>query len=270
MKLLNRMEMRFGHLAVPNLTLWLVLAQVTVFIACVAKPGLFDMLTLVPSKVMAGEVWRLITFALIPRSMSLLWIFIAVLFFYFVGTVMENQWGTFKYNLYLLVGYFMTVGASFLVPNTPTTNYYLLMSVFLAFATLYPEYVIRLMGIIPVKAKWLATAAWVMYALELGGAVWMGKWQFVIATVAALGNYLLFFGRDILRAAPGAMKKTYKTVKPQYTSEDPDGIFHKCAGCGVTDKSAPDREFRYFPTSEGTQCLCDECARAQGLIQDDV
>jgi hypothetical protein len=63
-------------------------------------------------------------------------------------------------------------------------------TLFLAAATIAPEYQILLFLVIPVKMKWLAwlTAAYIVWALIVG--TWLSRLYLLVM----YSNYLLFFG----------------------------------------------------------------------------
>ena len=139
MKFLNRLERRFGDLAVVNLTLYLVGFQLMTLLICMSKPEYYGQLLLDHDAPFAGEWWRLFTMPFMPPPGNPVFAFFAMYFFYFMGTELERHFGAFKYNLYLLIGYLLTI-AAVLVPGAVVTNIYLTGSVILAFAWLYPDF----------------------------------------------------------------------------------------------------------------------------------
>src|SRR5690606_12067590 len=144
--LLKRLGKTFGFLAIPNITLYIVCLQSLAYILVLARPEMWGNMLLVPERVAAGEWWRLISFVLIPPASNPLFAFFALYLFWLMGTALENQWGTFRYNLYLLIAYLATIGAALLVQwaggtqGEAGTNAYIGGSVFLAFAWLYPNF----------------------------------------------------------------------------------------------------------------------------------
>ena len=137
---LDRLERKFGRWAIPNLTQILVVGQVLVYLAIQVRPDIAGRIALIPQQVLHGEVWRLFTLMFYPPLSSPLWAVLFWYFFHFLGTALESTWGPFRYNTYLAVGYIATVAAAFVSPETPASNGFLYTSVFLAFATLYPDY----------------------------------------------------------------------------------------------------------------------------------
>jgi hypothetical protein len=259
MSLLDRLEKRFGRFAVPNVTVALILAQATAFAVSVARPDALEALYLVPQQVLAGEVWRLVSFVFLPPSTSLIWAFLAWYFFYLLGTALEANWGTFKYNLFLLVGYLATVAAAlaaaFLTPAAPASNGFLMGSVFLAFAILFPDFVVMLFFILPVKIKWLALLAWIGYVLTIA----FGDWNQRAQATAAVSNVLLFFGKDILARMRHGHRRMAWQASRVAVREPP--YYHRCTVCGITDRTHPDMDFRYCSQCDGHYGYCAEHLR---------
>ena len=169
-----RSNAAFGHFAVPHLTIGLILCQIVVYAAAQAellKAGqgglqqrtVLDRIALVPEKVLEGQVWRLVTFVCEPPVTNVVFAFFFWYMFYLMGEALELSWGTFRYNVYLLIGYLATAAVSFLTPEVPASIGFLEGSVFLAFAALFPDFEISLFFLLPVKIKWLALLAWIGY-----------------------------------------------------------------------------------------------------------
>jgi hypothetical protein len=238
MPLLNNLERKFRRFAVPNVTLYLILGQVLFFVFHLSGRFILERVVLIPELVFAGQWWRLITFLFIPPLTNPIFAFFAWYLFYLMGSALEGHWGAFRYNLFLLVGYIVTVAVSFLFPYSAATNIFIGGSVFLAFAYLYPDFQLYIFFIIPVKIKWLALLTWIGYAYE----VLVGSWSMRLLVLASISNFLLFFGKDIYwRMKTGNRKMVFQAR--QYSSgREP---FHKCAVCGKTDLSNPQMEFRY-------------------------
>jgi hypothetical protein len=250
MKLLNRLERKFGDFAIPNLTIYLIALQAFTWVLLQAHPELFLKLVLTHDGLMKGEVWRLLTILLIPPASNLLFLAIALYFFFMIGTAMEAQWGTFRYNMYILIGYVATMLAA-LIPGAVVSGFYLIESIFLAFAWLFPELPILLFFILPVKVKWLGLAAWIwyLYAFVTGG--WATKAEVAAGTL----NFLIFFHDDLWQWARTSRRK-FKGNMARAQANEPKPPMHVCAECGVTDQSDRKMEFRYCPLCTGTPAYC--------------
>ena len=147
---------------------------------------------LIPSKIMEGEVWRLITYIFLPPTLSLIWIIFVLMFYYMIGTGLESTWGSFKYNIYYLIGMVGTTVAAF-ISGYGTDAMYLNLSLLLAFAYLYPNHEILLFMILPVKIKYLAYIDLVFLVFSFVS----GDLSVKLAIVASLVNFLIFFGKDL-------------------------------------------------------------------------
>jgi hypothetical protein len=260
MNFFAKLERKLSRFALPHLTLGLIICQVLVYLAIQTQLNperqhvLGQRLLLIPDLVLEGEVWRLITFLIVPPITNVFFAFFFWYLFYLMGTALENHWGRFRYNLYLLIGYLATVGVSFITPDLPSSNGYLQASVFLAFAFLYPDFEISLMFLLPVKIKWLALLTWIGYVFTLV----MGDWLSKLLVLASIANYLLFFGKDIVeRVRAGRRRMALQAAR--LTVKEPPYI-HRCAICGVTDRTNPTMDFRY----------CSKCAGARGFCTEHI
>jgi hypothetical protein len=263
MKPLTRLERALGGLAIPDLTVYLVFAQTITFVFCFSRQDFAAKLMLEPALVLQGEYWRLFTFAIMPPMTNPIFAFFALYFFYMMGTALEAEWGEFRYNLYLLIAYLMTIAAAFGGyylghgdPNSPSaaaTNAFIGGSVFLAFAWLYPDYKILLFFILPVAVKWLALAQVIFSVLALLSGGWVTR----MVVLASYVNFLLFFGVEVFQwLMPGTHRAMKKATKATKDAAAP--AFHTCAICGKTDKTHPTLEFRYCPECTGTPAYCME------------
>jgi hypothetical protein len=244
MSVLDKLEKKLRRYEVPNVTLYLIAGQALFYIFALSGRFMLDRVVLIPDYVISGEWWRLITFLFIPPSSSPIFIFFAWYMFYLMGSALEGHWGAFRYNLYLLVGYVVTVAVTFLFPSSIATNVFIAGSVFLAFAFLYPEFQIYIFFILPVKIKWLALLTWIGYAYKLI----LGTWIERMLVLASISNFLLFFGRDIYwRIKTGRRRMTEQARQFSGVKE----AFHTCAVCGITDISHPRMEFRYCSDCNG-------------------
>lgn len=250
MGFLNRLERAIGRYAIPNISLYLVIGQV--FFWSVSYLGFFDIerIALLPWAVARGEVWRVFSFLLLPPNAHPVFIAFAWYMFYLMGSALEGHWGVFRYNLFLFLGWIMTLGVAFLFPTTYATNVFLAGSVFLAFAFLNPVFEILIFFILPVKIKWLALIAWIGYGFTLI----TGTWPVRLAVLASIGNFLIFFsGAIVQRGKTGRRRMEYQAK--QAAARENDEPRHTCAVCGKTDRTHPREDFRY---SDDDKCYCSE------------
>lgn len=254
MKLLDKLERKYKKYAIHNLMLYIVFANAAVFLLnLLSRNELSYQLMLIPSQVYQGEIWRLFTFLMIPPTNSFIWIIFVLMFYYRIGLTLEHEWGSFKFNVYYFLGVIIMIVTS-MVFGIVGMPIYLNTTLFLAFATLYPNYEIRLYMILPIKVKYLAyfTAGSYLFMFLLGG---LGT---KISILAGVSNYLIFFGKDLVlgrkqRIQSASRKKTY--VKE---SAPVKAYLHKCAVCNRTDKDDKTLEFRYCSKCEGHIEYCIE------------
>lgn len=264
MSLLSKLERTIGRWAIPNLSLYLVLFQGLSFIVIMSKPEFYGRLLLDPQLVLQGQWWRLLMFMFIPPDTSVLFIIFALYLFYLMGTALEQTWGTFRYNAYILIAWLMTAATSFLplmfgLPSSASTNGYIASSVFLAFAFLFPDFVLYIFFILPVKVKWLALITWIFYGYMLIDGNWMER----AAILASIVNFLIFFSADIVRIITHRSRRTTQKIKQMQENAKADEAFHRCTTCGRTDKTNPELEFRYCPLCGGKGYCMDHIASHQ-------
>ncbi|MGE5174648.1 MAG: hypothetical protein ACM3MD_12550 [Betaproteobacteria bacterium] len=238
MGLIDKLDRKLRRFAIRNITLYIIIGQVLFFIFVLSGRFILDRVVLVPDRVLAGEWWRLITFLFIPPLTNPIFAFFAWYLFYLMGSALEGHWGAFRYNLFLLIGYLVTVAVTFLFPFSAATNIFIGGSVFLAFAYLYPDFQLYIFFVLPVKIKWLALLTWIGYAYEM----LVGSWHTRILVLASISNFFLFFGRDIVWRMKTGNRGMIAQARQIAGKKEP---FHKCAVCGITDISHPQMEFRY-------------------------
>jgi hypothetical protein len=244
MNILDAFERKFRRYAIHNVTLYLVLGQVLFFVFALSGRFILERVVLIPGRVLMGEWWRLFTFLFIPPAINPIFAFFAWYLFYLMGSALEGHWGAFRYNLFLLVGYFVTVAVSFFMPLYPATNIFIGGSVFLAFAFLYPDFQLYVMFVLPIKIKWLALLTWIGYIYE----ILFGSWSTRLLVLASISNFLLFFGNDIVWRMKTGKRVMAAQARQLSGKKKP---FHTCTTCGITDLSHPQMEFRYCPECGG-------------------
>ena len=253
MSLLDKLERTLRPYALPHVTIGLIVGQVYVLFMGYVRPDFVGALPLAAEKVLAGEWWRLFTFVFLPPAGHPLLAIFSWYLFYLMGTALELYWGTFRYNVFLLVGWVATVAAAFITPEYPATDAFLMGSVFLAFAFLNPEFELSLFFVLPVKIKWFALVTWCGYGVVL---LFGPTWGIRLSMLASVCNFFLFFGKDVFLRMQGARRRMAMQAK-QYATP-PREYFHRCTVCGITDKTHPKMEFRY----------CSQCAGSLGYCMD--
>lgn len=209
------------------------------------------------------QVWRLVTFVLVPEQ-SGFFLLIALYFYYFIGSTLERQWGAGKFTIYYFGGMVLNIiygilmwlvtGADFSISTT-----YINLSMFFAFATLFPDTVVLLFFIIPVKIKWLAAVDAVFFLI----AIITNPFPINLLPIVAILNYLIFCGGwlfDYIRPARAKQKQNtinFKKAAKKYNKEQAKRPYtRKCEVCGKTDTQYPDLEFRFCSKCSGYHCFC--------------
>ncbi len=251
MKLSSRIERALAPYAIVHLAIYLVVFQSLTFFLALSKPDYIAKLVLTNDGLMRGEWWRLITMAVMPPSLNPLFAIMSLYFFVLMGTALENQWGEVRFNLYLLIGYICTMAVGF-VPNAHVGNGFWLGSVLLAFAWLYPDFVILLFFVFPCKMKWIGLVAWLSYLAILATGSWSQRAQ----VAAGTANFLVFFHRDLFQWAYTSRRKFKSGIVRANERAAAELPMHVCTVCGVDEKSNPKMEFRYCPQCAGTPCYC--------------
>lgn len=246
MKVLDTLERRFGWIAIPGLIRIVVALTALVYLLTFLNPDFLSILALNPARIRHGEVWRLLTYIFIPGSlgapgslMEPLWLLVALWFLLFIGDRLEHAWGAFRLTLYFLVGMIGTTVAAFLF-GAQFSNTMLASSLFFAFATFYPDEVIYLFFVLPVKVKWLA---WISAAFLLMGFLTQAN-SYRMALIAAFANYLIFFGPDLFRAARTRQEVAARRRRFEEKARPEEESLHRCAICGASELTNPNLEFR--------------------------
>ena len=249
---------------------------------------LYSLLCFDRSLILQGQVWRLITYPLTygAGNPNMVLIAISMFCYYSLGRGMENTWGTFRFNLFYLTGVLM-MDIYCLIFGGQASVTYLNLSLFLAYATMYPDTHFLLFFIIPVKAWIFAVFDLLIVVLDL----FTMPFPYNFFSVISLANYFLFFGKDVLNVIPVSwranIRRLFRKGKNQVTNSQrpkvvpfpsagsyeatvatPKAPFtHRCSVCGRTDISDPDLEFRYCSRCKGYYCYCEEHISNHSHIQ---
>jgi membrane associated rhomboid family serine protease len=239
MSWLDKLERRFGFLGIPGLPRILVGFAALVFALAWLLPGFTSTLMLDPDRIRHGEVWRLITYIFIPQTLSPLLVIFALWFLWWVGEGVERAMGAFRLTLYFIVGMIGTTIAAFFFGSN-FSNSMLMASLFFAFARFYPEEIIYILFVLPVRIKWLA---WISAALLIVG-FFMGSNVYRISLIAAFANYWIFFGPEIIHEARHRRDVSTRRRRFEVQSRTEAESLHKCAVCGATELTDPNLDFR--------------------------
>ena len=268
---LDRFCIRHPYFGIPNLMLYIIIGNAAAFflLRLASYPASF--LSLNWELIFHGQIWRLVSFLFLPSSSNPFILLISLFFFYSVGGMTEREWGTPKFTLFYLSGMVLTALAALLAflftgRGAMVGPYYVNMSLFLAFAIQNPD-AQMLLYIIPVKAKWLAIADAVLFAVDVVAALLGGQLLMAALPLVALLNTALFSWEDLSdrlgfrmraarhRASPRTIQ--FKSAARQQRRREAErGWRHRCEVCGRTDTEWPDLDFRYCSKCEGYHCFC--------------
>ena len=306
----ERFCFRHRDKGIPNLMLYITIANAVVYIMSKidGTNTLFNILCFDRAAILQGQVWRLIT--CICTSVfgygNILFVAISLICYYSLGKAVENAWGTLRFNLFYLTGIllmdlfamvfggipFVLNGITITPDNSPLFFFsfyadmgsYLNLSLFIAYATLYPSAQFLFLFIIPVRA-------WIFALVYLGITLYdvinltfnACAFPHSLFPLVALLNYFLFFGKDVVNVIPMSWRVNTRRLfrkKPKKTASQPQrpnvipfpsaGSYqatvatpkapynHRCTVCGRTDVSNPELEFRYCSRCNGYYCYCED------------
>ncbi len=274
MRFIDKLERKYGRYGIENLTMYIIISYVLGYALMYINPGALSMLSLNVTKILQGQVWRLITWIVYPPSTSSpLWFVIAILFFYYpISASLEHTWGKFKFTLYILSGMIFTVIAAFILHfvmggvldglgGIIFSTYYISLSIFLAYSLTYPDMTVLLMFVIPIKMKWMSIVYAALVIYDVARYFMNGAWFMALPIIASLLNFVIFFlgTRDFNRYNPKeihrknefkrAVNGGSKTVP--FPGNSNAVTKHKCAVCGRTEKDDPNLEFRFCSKCNG-------------------
>ena len=281
MRFIDKLERKYGRYGIENLTMYIIISYVLGYALMYINPGALSMLSLNVTKILQGQVWRLITWIVYPPSTSSpLWFVIAILFFYYpISASLEHTWGKFKFTLYILSGMIFTVIAAFILHfvmggvldglgGIIFSTYYISLSIFLAYSLTYPDMTVLLMFVIPIKMKWMSIVYAAIVIYDVARYFMNGAWFMALPIIASLLNFVIFFlgTRDFNRYNPKeihrknefkrAVNGGSKTVP--FPGNSNAVTKHKCAVCGRTEKDDPNLEFRFCSKCSGNYEYCQD------------
>lgn len=266
---LDRFCYKHPRLSIPGLMRYIVIGSVLVFLLDSFSLGgkllASNLLSFNASAILHGQVWRLVTFIFVPYTHDIIAFVFTLYLYYFIGNSLEREWGSNKFTIFYFFGVILNILVGFLVGSA--SMYYVNMSMFFAFATLYPNLQFLLFFIIPVKAKWLAWIDAAYFAFAVLRFLLGGHFLLALLPIIAILNYLLFFATDISNQVSywkrragfraNARPRGPKVVNfHDAKTKTKENYLHKCAVCGRTDVSDPKMEFRYCSRCNGYYCYC--------------
>jgi len=279
---LNNLRKRFERFCfqnrdkgIPNLMLYVSLGCALVYLITSISQNtvLYSLLVFNREAILHGQIWRLVTYPLTFYNSNVLLMMLMLFCYYSLGRSMEALWGTLRFNLFYLCGIVM-MDVYCLIFGGQADVTYLNLSLFLSYATLFPDAGFLLFFIIPVKA-------WIFALVDLALVVYgllVYPFPYNFFSVISLANYFLFFGKDVLNVIPlswriKVMRLFKKDASPKQvkviqfpgadfrevpTQKSQPSYTHRCSICGRTDVSNPELEFRYCSRCNGYHCYCED------------
>lgn len=257
MPLIDRLESRLGRFAIPGILQAIAILQlftlvIFMFLDVNAREPYEAFLEMKPDLVMQGQVWRLFTYIFIPSS-NLLFAVIGAMFMMWLGRGLDEAWGAFRVNLYVIGGLISLAIGAVIFQYEPTAMWLYLTALF-AFASIYPNEEILLFFILPVKIKWVA----IFTAAMLGLSVIINPVA-MIPLFFALLNYAVTFGPNFVKGQLQAAKTTSRRAKFEDANAGA-AFFHQCKTCGKTE--VDDRTLNFRVTEDGDE-ICSICRKSR-------
>ena len=264
MSFLDKLEKRFGRYAVPNVVMTLVIAQLIVYAMILTGHVGFDALPFVPKAFFAGEYWRIFSFIIAPPYVAdsmFSGLFLAFYWYilWMMSSAIEAAWGTFRFNIFLLLGVVLSIGAAFLgqvvSPASTIALFpdFLYLSVFFAFAVLNPNIEFLIFFVMPVKVKWLA---WIAGAFTAASIIFAPSLDHSIVALGPILNFLVFFRTAFAQSVQSRKRRASYAKESKVRANE---AFHTCSTCGATDQTHPERHFRYKTVDGAAVCICEVC-----------
>ena len=262
-------------MGIPNLMLYVSLGCGLVYLisSITQSTILYNLLVFDRGAILHGQIWRLFTYPLTFYHSNVLLMALMLYCYYSLGRAMESLWGTLRFNLFYFCGIVLMDIYCLLFGGQADVTY-LNMSLFLSYATLFPNAGFLFLFVIPVKA-------WIFALVDLALVVYgllVYPFPYNLFSVISLANYFLFFGKDVLNVIPLSWRikisRLFKKNPPQQqpkvvpfakievkkvpVQQAKPSYTHRCTICGRTDVSHPDLEFRYCSKCNGYFCYCED------------
>ncbi len=298
MDFLHKLERKIGKYAIHHLTIYIIMTYVAGYILyfmALMNPEygtVFNYLTLSPSLILKGQVWRLVSWWLIPPSSLNIWTIIMLICYYQLGTLLERTWGDFLYDVYIFFGLIMTViGAFVLYAITGVdygmmfSTYYVSLSIFLGFALTFPDQKMLFMFIIPIRIKYLAIVDIIYLIYDVISSPASMRLPRIIMIVCSLAGTIIFFflthGTQGMSRSQRQTRRNFRRYMNGYntgrnSASRGDKIdrstfgagqvnpnsgrrpIHRCAVCGRTELDDPNLEFRFCSKCNGNYEYCQD------------
>ena len=189
----DKLERRFGHLAIPQLVNGLLVGQLMAgLVVLLINANFTSYIVLSRAALLQGQVWRLVTFLFQPIWLGGVFGILNLLFYFWIGNALTRLWGDFRMTVFFALG-MLGAWASCLLVGYATPDA-IFMSMLFAYTWLWPEQTALLFGVIPFKMKylgWLELFFWAVNFLT-------GSLAVKVSLVLGLAGFLAFYGKEII------------------------------------------------------------------------
>lgn len=197
MRIIEKLERKLPWLSFENLYLYMTAIFLLGLVMNLFNPLFYYLnLSLDVKKILAGQVWRLFTFVFYPPSTSgsILLSLLLIYVYYSITKTLTFMWGNFKFNLYLMIGFFSQIIGAFIsyfifganIIIFPTYSFF---SIIMAFALSFPETYFYIYFLIPIKAKYFAYLEVALYTFSFLSSGIENR----IAIICSAANVFIFF-----------------------------------------------------------------------------
>lgn len=271
---IDRFCARHPRFGIPNLMLYIVGGTVAVYLLTLfSSSGATSFLWLDMDYVLRGELWRLVTFVFVPTQSNPFFLLISLYFYYFIGNALERNWGEGRFTIYYFSGVVLTILAALVgqllgLGGVVVGTAYINLSMFFAFAMLYPDMQVLLFYIIPIKVKWLAYVDAAVFAFDVVANLLGGSIVAALMPLVAILNFFVYFSpyfarrrqQQRYRNSPQARqyRANVRAAQAEQARQAQQGYHHKCCVCGRTDADHPELQFRYCSRCAGYHCYCSD------------
>lgn len=268
MGFINSLENRFRWLAFPSLLRGLAIIHFVMVLMLMAKPALGITMAFDWSKILSGEIWRIVSFLFLVSlphpdttagfsMLPVVFAFFALMIAFLFNDSLENTWGVWRTSLYLYLVILGQILANILLSISglspqPVGGTFIYLGAFFAFATLFPKHTFLLMLIIPVQVRFLAAIAAFFIIIAAFDTL-----SFAVFALLTFLPYLWWALPMAIKS--GRSQSSIAKRRVEFQSKSKAGAtdsFHLCSQCGATEISHPNREFRVADNDEE---ICSDC-----------
>lgn len=280
MSLINSLENKLGRFAIPGIVGIIAGFQALVWLLSRSNPEFLTWLTLNKTMLLRGEVWRLVTFLTVPSQSHPLWLLCVIFLQFTISRTLDQAWGAFRVNVYVLVGIFFSAAGVLLQGSTVgdlvrvsgmdrvldrqtldqiirvgdgglMCSYWFSLGIFFAFACVVPNYEIALFGILPLKTVYIALLGAASLLLDF-----IDVKEARIPMVFTLMNFFVFFTPAFLKYLKHRGGVRQRRARFESAQQPGGSFFHQCADCKKTELDDAKLEFRV--TADGEE-YCTVC-----------